>query len=392
MDRWIRLLRPKVSGIRGGGTLVPGPANLLTSPIVPNTSVVEFQETFREADSADRRNALVALARTLEMDRERVAAACSALLSSHKRNKGDDLDVEDLQRFHNAEQVLRDVLVCNYERWFYQVISLPDGLKLLLELRSELLKNLEKTAGEYNSKILVELRVLESNLRRHLMSWLSTGFLEVRRISMDKTEDHILEKIRILERVHPYSQDLLPNRLGAFRRCFAFFHPNLQKEPLAFVHVFLSKSIPSTLSEVTEFQVQSQEDSEFDSSVAVFYSISSTQHGLKGIDLGHNLIKKVTHLLASEFPNIFTFVTLSPIPGFRTWLDFRISLFKSGIEANVIDESLIEGLEKMKSTELVSSENLLPFLEMQKPVLLQLVMKYLVNERKRGRALDPVAK
>jgi len=53
---------------------------------------------------------------------------------------------------------------------------------------------------------------------------------------------------------------------------------------------------------------------------AIFYSISSTQNGLSGVDLGNFLIKRVVKELQAAYPELHTFCTLSPIPMFRKWL------------------------------------------------------------------------
>jgi malonyl-CoA decarboxylase len=52
----------------------------------------------------------------------------------------------------------------------------------------------------------------------------------------------------------------------------------------------------------------------------VFYSISNTQDGLGGVSFGNFLIKQVVDELLREVPGLKTFVTLSPVPGFATWL------------------------------------------------------------------------
>lgn len=54
--------------------------------------------------------------------------------------------------------------------------------------------------------------------------------------------------------------------------------------------------------------------------VAVFYSISNCEPGLRGVSMGNFLIKRVAEQLHAEFPGIKTFVTLSPIPGFIDWI------------------------------------------------------------------------
>lgn len=54
--------------------------------------------------------------------------------------------------------------------------------------------------------------------------------------------------------------------------------------------------------------------------MAVFYSISNCEPGLRGVSMGNFLIKRVAEQLHAEFPGIKTFVTLSPIPGFMDWV------------------------------------------------------------------------
>jgi hypothetical protein len=64
---------------------------------------------------------------------------------------------------------------------------------------------------------------------------------------------------------------------------------------------------------------------------AIFYSISSTQAGLAGVDLGSTLIKRAARALAQELPSLHTFATLSPIPGFRKWLDHETERSPSSV-------------------------------------------------------------
>jgi malonyl-CoA decarboxylase len=42
--------------------------------------------------------------------------------------------------------------------------------------------------------------------------------------------------------------------------------------------------------------------------------------GLAGVSFGNFLIKQVVEELKAELPNVKTFVTLSPVPGFAAWL------------------------------------------------------------------------
>ena len=46
--------------------------------------------------------------------------------------------------------------------------------------------------------------------------------------------------------------------------------------------------------------------------------------GLAEIDLGNSLIKEAVNQLKHDLPNIRTFVSLSPVPGFCKWLDHKL--------------------------------------------------------------------
>ena len=134
------------------------------------------------------------------------------------------------------------------------------------------------------------------------------------------TPAHILEKIIRYEAVHAIENwDDLRNRLAPpDRRCYAFFHPQLVDEPLIFVEVALTKDVPDAIAPLLDLarpEIGAQE-----ATTAVFYSISNTQKGLGGISFGNFLIKQVVEELKQDLPNLQTFVTLSPVPGFAGWL------------------------------------------------------------------------
>ena len=59
----------------------------------------------------------------------------------------------------------------------------------------------------------------------------------------------------------------------------------------------------------------------FAADAAIFYSISNCQRGLAGISFGDFLIKRVADALAVDLPRLKIFATLSPVPGFRAWLE-----------------------------------------------------------------------
>lgn len=186
----------------------------------------------------------------------------------------------------------------------------PGGTLSLVRLRDDLLAH---AAGH------PDLQMLDADLVHLFSSWFNRGFLVVKRIDWS-TPANILEKIIRYEAVHEIRDwDDLRRRLEPEdRRCYAFFHPRLDDEPLIFVEVALTADIPGAIGPlIAEGGTPLAAD---DARVAVFYSISNCQTGLAGISFGSLLIKQVVEELKRELPKLTTFVTLSPVPGFAKWL------------------------------------------------------------------------
>ncbi len=211
------------------------------------------------------------------------------------------------------------------------------------------LVNLRKRLLEFTLK-KPELKAVDYDLVYLFKNWFNRGFLILRPINWE-TPAHILEKIIAYEAVHEInSWDELRARLAPKdRRCFAFFHPSMQDEPIIFVEVALTKEIPSNIQNVL------QKDRDFvepeEAKVAVFYSISNCQKGLNGISFGNFLIKQVATDLSNELKNLKNFVTLSPIPGFRKWmknkypkLDVKIEKIKKPDQLSKIKNDLFNCL------------------------------------------------
>jgi malonyl-CoA decarboxylase len=131
----------------------------------------------------------------------------------------------------------------------------------------------------------------------------------------------LLEKIIRYEAVHEIGDwDELRRRIDpADRRCYAFFHPRLVDEPLIFVEVALTVSLPAAIAPLLAEERAHVAPEK--ARVATFYSISNCQRGLAGVNFGNFLIKQVVEEIRRELPAIETFVTLSPVPGFRAWLE-----------------------------------------------------------------------
>jgi malonyl-CoA decarboxylase len=105
------------------------------------------------------------------------------------------------------------------------------------------------------------------------------------------------------------------------RRCYAFFHPALNDEPLIFVEVALTRGLAAAVQPLLAQPEDGQGTPPEGADTAIFYSISNCQDGLRGISFGNFLIKQVVEELKAELPELRRFATLSPVPGFRRWLE-----------------------------------------------------------------------
>ena len=186
----------------------------------------------------------------------------------------------------------------------------PGGTAALVALRQEILGYLRTEP---------DLAPLDSDLRHLFASWFNRGFLELRRIDWN-TPASVLEKLIRYEAVHEIQGwEDLRRRLAPDRRCFAFFHPALPGDPLIFVEVALVQGLAGAIAPLLAPDLGAPQAAD----TAIFYSISNCQDGLRGISFGNFLIKQVVEELKQELPQLRVFSTLSPMPGFRRWLERR---------------------------------------------------------------------
>jgi malonyl-CoA decarboxylase len=214
---------------------------------------------------------------------------------------------------------LQEVIEPARQEFFRRLNMAPGGTAALVQMRADLLQGLDANP---------DWRAIDADLLHLLRSWFNRGFLRLERIDWH-TSAMVLEKLIHYEAVHAIQGwDDLRRRLQADRRCFAFFHPQLPDEPLIFIEVALSREMSSTVQPLLE--LGSAVNPPADAKYAMFYSISNCQQGLRGISFGNFLIKQVAEELRRELPRLRRFATLSPIPGFRDWLDGARTLLAVG--------------------------------------------------------------
>ena len=301
------------------------------------------------------------------------------------------LDARPGEARRRAESALRLAVSSPRIRIVRQFNLLPDGVKFLVDLRADVLRYLRERPA---------LAVLDDELASLLGSWFDVGNLEMRRISWNSPAA-LLEKLIAYEAVHEIrSWRDLRNRLDSDRRCYAFFHPRMPDEPLIFVEVALTKDLADNIHALLD-----EEAPAFDpqaAQAAIFYSISNTQAGLRGVSFGGFLIKRVAEELMGAFPRLKIFATLSPVPGFRGWLDARVarkdpSLFGRHEAARLSEEAGAKDPHEAFAQLLLrgfAAEAHPP--EFLRRTLLHLCARYLAEEKEgegaAARPLDPVAR
>ena len=208
-----------------------------------------------------------------------------------------------------AQVRYRRATVSPRRRLLQRFSAFPDGIRFLVDLRADMLPSLKADK---------RLQALDVEMEYMFSTWFDVGFLDLRRISWDSPAS-LIEKLIRYEAVHDIKGWAdVKNRLDSDRRCYGFFHPRLPGEPLIFVEVALMDEMANGITPLLDESADAADLNK--ATTAIFYSISNTQAGLRGVSFGDSLIKRVVETLKEEFPKLRTFATLSPIPGFRGWL------------------------------------------------------------------------
>eukprot|EP00759_Apiculatamorpha_spiralis_P053294 PhF_6_TR6155/c3_g2_i1/m.9162/K01578/MLYCD; malonyl-CoA decarboxylase len=360
----------------------------------PNTLTATLCQVYKDLTSREDRHKFLGVVASFSIRKQGAEKALKGCL-------------EALQGGDNAQRIATEIvnaqnaLTPAYHTWFRQVIGLPGGLQFLISMREDIL-HLGLTPSTNP-----ELWLFQSTLTNLLRRWFAISWMHLHEVSWFSPAA-VLSNCVELEAVHKMStMEHIKQRVGPSpcRRCYGYFHPSLPSVPLVMIYVALTDSISSNVQ--TIIQHQNIVTPESKANTAVFYSITSTQKGLKGIDLGHYLIKGVVREIKQEFPNVATFVTLSPIPGFISWLKAHtivvsaeedMTRFMShgnydeirrvlGLASSTPYSAVLNALYTFFTAKTPLDTDTLTRL---KQPILQLVARYLVNEKKRKKVYDPV--
>jgi malonyl-CoA decarboxylase len=261
------------------------------------------------------------------------------------------------------------------QKLFRRLNMAPGGTSRLVKMRGHLLEVLEERP---------ELRPLDSDLRHLLIAWFNRGFLVLDRIDWSSSA-RVLEKIIEYEAVHEINGwEDLRGRLEDDRRCFAFFHPAMPDDPLMFVEVALTNSNATAIQPLIASDRETEDARK--AITATFYSISNCHQGLQGISFGNFLIKQVTEELRHDLGNIKHFETISPVSGFRRWLES--AAINEDPPDSLLDDLRLGNAFLQSRPDLVKPE----LSEQVQDAFLRLCAHYLLNEKSDGKPLDSVAR
>jgi len=254
-----------------------------------------FFDRYEASDIAARHDFLA----QLHAQNPRSADAIDAAVQAWTRDRDD-----------NAAALLHEASESPCARLIRLLNLAPGGTRRLIAMRNDLLNAPAMSAG---------LRDLDREFSDAFTAWFNAGFLELRHIDWNSPAA-LLEHIIRYEAVHSIVDwDDLRRRVEPVdRRCYGFFHPQMADDPLIFVEVALTNTVPSAIAPIISPDRAAVDPRQ--AKCAIFYSISNCQEGLRGIPFGNFLIKQVVGLLKDELPLLQQFATLSPVPGFAKWL------------------------------------------------------------------------
>ncbi|CAL1548406.1 unnamed protein product [Lymnaea stagnalis] len=354
-------------------------------------------------------------------------------------------DKGDVSLLASSEK-LRSSLKPKFKTLFTHIGRVDGGVKFLVDCRADVLSIKQSCTSEMDVALFQELNIALMDLLR---LWFTVGLLNLERITWNSSCD-LVQKISTYEAVHRIKTwEDIKRRVGPYRRCYIFTHNSMPGEPVVVLHRALTTDISSNIqtiipnararptvsleksladacapeeeispsasgtAEKTNDNLASQHYFEKEEQAnikwAIFYSITSTQKGLQGIDLGNYLIKSVVRRLQEEFPHLQNFSSLSPIPGFRDWI---VSTLNHRINQHNLREDpgfpiSLQDLEALVPYQNADHNSLLDTFKdqilshkwyrdqtlqriMMSP-LMRLCANYLYIQKRRNYALNPVA-
>ncbi|KAG6969559.1 hypothetical protein JG688_00005254 [Phytophthora aleatoria] len=212
----------------------------------------------------------------------------------------------------NISKSVKRGLVPLAEQFFLMVGTIQPGPLFLLNLRVDLGILIERHREELPKSSVEALGLLDL-IMRDLFA--TQGSMRFRRI--DLSSEDLAAFVLKHERVHQVrGWGDLQRRLGGQQRyCFGLFHMHMPHAPLVFVQTVVTDHLCSKITPILEEETPVVKTP----SHIIFYSVSTSNTGLRGLNIASHLLFLTIQRMNSMFPQCKTAATLSPVPGFARW-------------------------------------------------------------------------
>ncbi|KAF0700690.1 Aste57867_8744 [Aphanomyces stellatus] len=279
--------------------------------------------------------------------------------------------------------------------------SVPSGYSFVLQLRSDLALVVKKYHKSLPQSELHALSYLDKLMQDLFATQTGVHF---KRIDLKPENREVLKIIVQNERVHAMRswEDLAQRLAGPSRHVFGIFHSNMSHMPLVIVETFLTTYMPTVIDRIINPVSEEAAAAAAPPTHGVFYSVSNMHVGLRGLNLASHLLFLTINHVAKLHPTIHTWVTLSPIPTFRAWMqrqlhaDTTTAWFTPAV-LTAIEEGF--GISRFAAPKWFCTQLETPrwfehtlFVTVARQVLVRLASIYVLFERRESKKIvDPVA-
>lgn len=329
--------------------------------------------------------------------------------SVHRSFSSSLYDTQDfLTAFHARDSKDEKGLLGAFEVGRSSGVLTEDNFKTLRDVLSNMRGGTLCAMKLRTAAIVAKDKQLNNSMKMYLEACFAIDTLEFRRVTFEDSTGVMLERVAekdsVLARIRTLRE--LKKRLGDGRRCYALLHPQLPDDPVAFIHVALTQDLANSLPYLDEHCREHPQPTH-----AMFYSVNSPHAALGGLDLAMRIIKLAAADVAQVYPSVHTFSTLSPIPGFMTWLHkvaqgpthvvlpaeivSKLAIIAAeSSEAGTV-QAVFAGQELAFLVKLLADETWVQDEKLSsslRPVLEHLGRQYLASEKAKEAPLDPVAR
>ncbi|KAG7400805.1 hypothetical protein PHYBOEH_004319 [Phytophthora boehmeriae] len=242
----------------------------------------------------------------------------------------------------NISKSVKRGLVPLAEQFFLMMGTIQPGPMFLLNLRVDLSILIERHREKLPKPSVAALELLDVVMRD---LFATQGSMRFRRI--DLSSEDLAAFVLKNERVHQVRgwADLQRRLVGQQRFCFGLFHVHMPHAPLVFVQVVVTDHLCSSITPILEEETPLVKKP----SHIIFYSVSTSNTGLRGLNIASHLLFLTIQRMSNMFPQCTTAATLSPVPGFGKW--FKAALAVSDQQTQLKQTPEAKNVLQNKSTD-----------------------------------------